>query len=117
MGVRVSEIEHSPLAEHEVKVQLLAQGFPQLQGMLVEVGIGLKQIIGAHDGGVAPGIAAADPALFEHRNVRDAVQFGEIVSRRQTVAAAADDDDIIVGFRLWTSPGRGPAAMALPRRF
>ena len=37
------------------------------------------QIIGAHDGGVAAGIAAADPAALDHGHIGDTVIFRQII--------------------------------------
>ena len=89
------EIEHAALAEHDVEVEVLAQAFPKSQGMLVELGVGAQQVVGAHDRGVASGVAAAQPALLQHRDIGDAVLLGEVVGRRQAVAAAADDHHLV----------------------
>ena len=57
----------------------------------------LEQVVGADDGGVTAGVAAADPALLEHGDVGQAVLLGEVVGRAQAVAAAADDDGVVAG--------------------
>ena len=42
-----------PLTEHHVEVQLVAEVLPQLQRVLVELGIALDHVVRAHDGGYA----------------------------------------------------------------
>jgi len=75
----------------------------------------LEEIVGADDGRIAPGIAAAEPALLDHRHVRDTVVFGEVIGGCQPVAAAADDDDIVSRLRLGIAPRARPAAVAARR--
>src|SRR3546814_3569790 len=65
--------QNATLAEHDVEVELLAQSLPQLQRMLVDRRRFVPEIVGAADGGVAAGVAAADPALLQHRDVAAAV--------------------------------------------
>src|SRR5713226_513349 len=80
--------------------------------MIVEGGTLIEQIIGADDGRVASGVAAADPSFFEHRDVSDPVFLSQVIGRPQSVTAAADDDGVVLwlGFRL--APLLLPAAMA-----
>ena len=59
-----------------------------------------------------PGIAEADRALFDDRDIADAVLPGEIIGRRQPMPAAADDHHLIARPRRRLAPGRRPAAMA-----
>src|SRR6266481_6662284 len=80
--------------------------------MVVECGALIEQVVGADDGGVAAGVAAADPALLEHRDVGEAVLAGEVVGRSQPVTPAADDERVIGGLGLGTAPLRRPAALA-----
>jgi len=107
----VGEAEQAALAEHDVEVERLAQALPQLEGMLVEVRALVPEIVRAHDGGVATGVAAADPALLEHGDVADAMLLGEVVGGGETVAAAADDDHVVFRAGLRAAPGRRPVAM------
>src|SRR6267154_320324 len=80
--------------------------------MVVECGALIEQVVGADDGGVAAGVAAADPALLEHRDVGEAVLAGGVVGRSQPVTPAADDERVIGGLGLGTAPLRRPAALA-----
>ena len=68
----MGEVHHAALAEHDVVVQLLAQALPELDRVVVDPGALVPQVVGADDRGVAPGVAAAEPALLEHRDVGDA---------------------------------------------
>ena len=107
---RVRQHHHAARREHDVVVQFLREVFPQLERMVVERGAFVEQVVGADDGGVAPGVAAADPALLEHRDVRETVFLGEIVRGSQAMPAAADDDGIVA--RL----GLRPCAIAAASR-
>ena len=80
--------------------------------MVVECGALIGQVVGADDGGVAAGVAAADPAFFEHRDVGEAVLAGEVVGRSQPVTPAADDQGVIGGLGRRAAPLRRPAALA-----
>src|SRR5687767_4092414 len=80
--------------------------------MVIDRGALVEEIVGADDRSVAPGIAAADPALLEYRDVRHAVQLGEVVSCRQPVPAAADDERVIARLRIRHAPRRLPGGMA-----
>jgi len=62
-------------------VESLDRCLPQPDRMVVECGALIEQVVGADDGGVAAGVAAADPALLEHRDVGGAVLAGDVVGR------------------------------------
>ena len=115
LGVVVGEVHHRALAEHHVVVEVVREPFPQLQRVLVEVRVRLQQVVRAHDGGVASGVAAAEPALLHHRDVGDAVKPGEVVRRRQTVAAAADDDHVVLALGLRAAPCQRPPLVVAER--
>ncbi len=104
----VCEIEHAPLTEHDIEVQLLAESLVELQRVLIERRAFVPQIVRANDGGVASRVAAAEPALLQHGHVPDAVLLGEVVRRRQPVAAAADDHHVVLGFWLGAAPRERP---------
>ncbi|MNR34900.1 hypothetical protein D3C85_1527090 [compost metagenome] len=72
--------------------------------MFVQVRRLVPQVVGAHDGGVARGVAAAQPALLDHRHVGDAVLLGQVVGGGQAVPATADDDHVVDFFRGWRAP-------------
>ena len=112
-GVR--EHHHAARREHHIVVELLRQPFPQLERMIVDRGAFVPQIIGADDRRVAPGIAAAEPAFLQHRDIGDAVFLGEIIGGREPVPAGADDHDVIGGLRLGIAPLRGPMRVARRR--
>ncbi len=96
----VTEVVDAALAEHDVVIQILAQSFPQLHRFFVEVRGFVPQIVGAHDGGVAAGVATANPALFQHRDVGHAVLLGEVVGGRQAMPATADDQRVVFGLSV-----------------
>jgi hypothetical protein len=115
LRVGVGEVQHAALREHHVEVEVLAQPLPQLHRMLVEVGVGRQQVVGAHDGGVAPGIAAADPTLLQHGDVAQAVQLGEIIGSGKPMTAAADDHHVVGRLRFGIAPSPLPSAMPAQR--
>ena len=103
--------QHAAGGKHDVVVQILAHGFVKRARLFIDRGGRILQIIRADDGGVAPGIAAAEPALFDHRHIGDSEILSQVIGGRQTVAACAHDDHIIGGFRFRRSPGPFPALM------
>src|SRR5207249_10211055 len=96
------QIEHSALTEHNVIVQLLTKAFPHFQGLLVQMGALVPEIIGAHDGSVSTDAAAPEPALFEHGDIGDAVFLGKVVGGGQAMAASSDNNHIILCLRMRT---------------
>ena len=56
-----------------------------------------REVIGADDRRVPPGIAAPEPALFEDGDIPDAVVLAKVVGRRKAMPARADDDDVVAG--------------------
>jgi hypothetical protein len=97
---------------HDVVVQLLRQVLPQVQRMVIEARAFVIEIVGADDGGVAAGIAAAEPALFDHGDVLDAVFLGEIIGRAEAMPARSHDHHVIGRPRLRGRPLPVPALMA-----
>ena len=108
------QAQHATLAEHDVEVEVLRQTLEQLQRLLVKVRALVPQVVGPDDGGVAPGVAAADPPFLEDGNVGDAVFLGQVIGRRQTVPAATHDDHIVFGLRLGAAPGARPFGVTMP---
>ena len=111
----VDQVQHAPLAEHQVVVELLREALPELQRMLVEGGAFVPQVVGADHGGVAPGVAAAEPALLQHRDVGNTVEGGEVVGGGEPVPAGADDDDVVGRLRRGAPPLLRPALVMAQR--
>ena len=110
----VREMQHAALAEHDVEVQLLGEPLPQLDRVIVDASALVPEVVGADDRRIAPGVAAAEPALFEHGHVAHAVLLGQVVGGRQTVPASADDDHLIARLRLRAAPDGSPVVVATP---
>ena len=106
------EHHHATLREHDVVVERLGQPLPKLHRMVVKRRAFIEKVIRANDGGVAPRIAAADPALFQHRDIGNAELLREVIGGREPMATPADDHHVIAGFRLRRAPLRPPALMA-----
>ena len=115
LAVGVVKIEHAALADHGVVIDVLLEAFPQLQGLLVEWDVAGQHVVRPDDRRVAADVAAADPALLDDGNSRQAKILGKIVGRREAVSAAANDHDVVVGFRFGIPPRRTPAGVAAQR--
>ena len=100
----VGQVDDAALAEQQVVVELLGQPFPELQRVLVDRRRLVPQVVRADHRRVAGDVAAGEPAAFEHGDVRDPVQLGEVVGGREPVAAAADDHDVVGALRLRVPP-------------
>ena len=112
---RMAEVVDAALAEHDVVVQIPAQPLPESHRLLVQQRRFGPEIIGADDGGVATGVAPADPAFFEHSDIAHAMVFRQIIRRREAVAAATDDDRVVALFRFRAAPGRAPVPVMAER--
>ncbi len=101
--------------EHDVVVQVLAHRLVKRAGLFVDRSRGILQVVRADDGGIAAGVAAAQPALFDDRDIGDAEVLAKVVGGGKAVAAGADDDHIV--FLLWLrrGPGAFPAKMIVHR--
>src|SRR5579883_1444488 len=75
----------------------------------------LPEIVGADHRRVAPGIAAAEPALLEHGDIRHAMLLGHVVGRGEAMAAGPDDHHVIGRFGLRRAPLLRPMAVAARR--
>ena len=106
---RVRHVEDAALAQHHVEVELARQSLVEPQREIVERNRFRPKVVRAHDRGVASGVAAAEPTLFDDAHSGPAVVLGEIIGRRQPVAAAADDDKIVRRLGPCLAPGRRPA--------
>src|SRR5580658_1851805 len=70
------------------------------------------EIVRADDGGVAPGVATADPAFFQDRHAPDTMLTREVIRRAEAVTASADNDYVVARLRLRATPLLAPAALA-----
>src|SRR5690606_24035492 len=100
----VRQVQHAPLAEQEVVLQLGGKLLPQLQRMLVDRGALVEQVIRADDSGVAGHVAAGQPAPLQHRDIADPVVAGEVVRGGQAVPPGTDDDHLVVALRFRVAP-------------
>ena len=107
--LRLGQHHHAAGREHDVQVEIPAHGFIKRAGLLVDRGGRILEVVRADDGGVAPGVAAPQPALFQHRHIGDAVVAAEIIGGGEPVAARAHDHHIIFTLRLGACPGARPA--------
>ena len=111
----VREQHHAARREHHVVVQLLRQCRPQPMRVSIDALGGLPQIVGADDGGVAAGIAAAEPAFLQHGDVRHAVLLGHVIGGGEPMSAGADDDDVVEALRLGRAPLLRPILVTAQR--
>src|SRR5258705_10079404 len=75
----------------------------------------VEQVVRADDGGIAAGVAAAEPTTLKHGDVGDAVLLCEIVGGREAMPAAADDQYVVFGLWFGRAPLRAPAGMPAER--
>ena len=106
---RVREHHDAARRVHDVVVELLREVLPQLHRVVVDRDALVEQVVRADDGRVAAGVAAADPALLDDRDVGESVLGGEVIGRAEAVAAAADDDRVVRGLGLGLAPLLAPA--------
>jgi hypothetical protein len=109
------EQHETPLAQHDVEVQILGETLVEPQRKIVEARTLGIQVIRTYDRRIAAGVAATDPAALEHGDIRDAMVLGEIIRGRKPVAAAADHDDVVLGFRRGRFPRGRPVAVTRER--
>ena len=106
------KIEDAALAQHHVEIELAREPLIEPERQIIEgdrLGI---EIIRPHDGGVAAGVAAAEPALLDHADTRALVSFRQVIGGREPMAAAADDDEVVSRLRLRLAPRLRPAFVA-----
>ena len=109
---RVRKIEDAALAQHHVEIELARQTLIEPEREIVEgdrLGI---EVVRSHDGGVAAGVAAAEPALLDHADACALVSLGKVIGGRQSMSAAADDDEVVGRLGLRLAPRLRPALMA-----
>ena len=109
LRIGVDQVHDAALADHGIVVEVLLQPFPQLQRKFIKWLIAIQQIVGADNGGVAPHIASAQIALFQHRNACLIELTRQIIGRGQTMPATADDNVVIFSLRHRITPDGLPA--------
>jgi len=88
LGLAVRHHDHAALRQHDVVIEVFRQALVEPKREIVERHTLRIEVVRAHDRGVAPGVAAADPAFFEHRHAGEPVVLCQVVGRRQAVTAA-----------------------------
>ncbi len=114
---RMRQHHYAALREHDIIIEILAQLLPELHRMFIKMRALVIKIVGANNGRVAPGIATAEPSLFDNRDIGDAVFLGQIIGSAKAMPARTDDDDIIFGPGLGIGPLRLPVSVAGKRIF
>jgi hypothetical protein len=112
LGGTGDHLHHAALRQHDVVVQLPRQPLVERQREVVERRAFGIEIVRADRRGVAAGIAAAQPAALDHRDIAQAMGPGEIVGRGKPLPAAADDHHIVARLGLRAAPGGAPALLA-----
>ena len=113
-GVVMGERQVAALGIEDVETELVREVAKQADRLVVEPHPFRRQVVGADDGGVARGIAAAEPALVEHRDIGDPVVLGEVVGGGESVPAGAHDHHVVA--RSQPDRGRHRAAPPAPAR-
>ena len=112
LGPGLDDFNLTALADHEVKVQPLAQLLPQAQVLVLEADARFAQVVRADHRGVAPGVAAPEPAALEHRHPGQALVARQVQGGGQPMPAATDDHGVVSRRRLGPAPGTRPAPVA-----
>ena len=112
LAVGVEEVDEPALGMHDVVVDLGLEPLPEVERVRVELRVARQEVVGPHDRGVAPDVAAADVSPLQHGHVGDAVLGGEVVGGREAVPAPADDHHVVALARLGVAPDGPPAAVA-----
>ena len=105
---RMGQHHHTARRIHHIVIELLRKPLPELHRMFVKFLAFFPEIIGADDGGVAPRIAPAQPAFFQHSHIADAVLGCQIISGRQAMPASPDNHHVIGRARFGRGPLFGP---------
>ena len=97
---------------HDVVVELLRQVLPQVQGVVIKRLALFPEVVRADDRRVAAGVAAAEPALLDDRNVPHAVLGRHVIGGGEAMPAAAHDHGIVRRSWFRMPPLFGPARVA-----
>src|SRR6266850_4878175 len=98
------ERQHTTLAEEHLIAKILLQGLPQLERMLVNGCRFVPKIIGADDGRVSGRVASCEPAFLQHRDIGQAMIFGQVIGGCKSMTTAAYNDRIVSLLRLYGFP-------------
>ena len=109
-GIGMGERQMAALGIEDVEVELAGEAAEQADRLVVEPHPFGRQVVGTDDSRVARRVAAAEPALVEHRDVGDAVILGEIVGGGEPVPAGADYRHVVAR----PEPDRGRQRAARP---
>src|SRR3546814_1176551 len=107
----VREHSHAALRKHDVVIQLIGQLLVELDRKFVKGSRFREEIIRADDRRVAAGVAAADPAALDERDVGETMVLRKIISGREAMPAATDNDRVIIRLGRRVAPRRLPAAL------
>ena len=97
--IRVSQSKVAAFRIKQVDIEVFRKILEEPKTLVVEPDTLRRQIVGAHNGGVAPRSAAAKIALFQDRNVGDLVVAGQVISSREAVASSSDDHHVVAGLQ------------------
>lgn len=108
----VREHHHAALGIHDVVVQILGQRFPKIERAVIKTRALVIEVVRADDSRVATRVAAAEPALVDHRDIGDPMLLREVVCRTQAVPAGADDHHVVSSLGLGIRPLLSPVRLA-----
>src|SRR5258708_20184416 len=94
----VNERQPSSLGQHDVEIDLAGQSFVKAQRKVVERRAFWKHVVGTHIGGIASGVAAAEPPLLQHGAFLHSVLLCEIVPGCQSLTPAPNYDPTVRDF-------------------
>ena len=80
--------------------------------MFEERGAFRVKIIRTGNLGIAPTVATAYPAAFQHCDIGNAVLFCQVISCGKAMSSPADNDHVIGFLRFRRTPGRLPVLVA-----
>ena len=119
LGPGLNNLHLPTLADHQVEIEALAEVFPQAQVLVLKTDAGLAQVIRADDGGVAAGVAAAQPATLKNGHPPQSLIAHQVPGSGQAMTATTDHHCVVTGCWLSQTPGTRPAAMtekSLPQK-
>ena len=113
--LRLTQHDNAARTEHHIVVQLLRQILIERTRQLINGDGGILQVVGADDGGIAPSVAATQPALLDHGDFGHFVVLGQIIGGGEAMAASTDDHRVIFGLGIGRTPGAFPVLVVVHR--